>query len=69
MTYDQRNGSPYDRGHADYYYGRPPMPHYFTGKTYMSDKVEGAALTNEERKAYFAGYDDAEAEGAQKDWG
>ena len=69
MTYDERHGGPYDRGSADFWYGRPYEPHYFVGGTYTSDKVELADMTAEEITAYPAGYRDAEARGDQKDWG
>jgi len=69
MTYDTRHGGPYDRGGADYFYGRPFEPHYFVGATYTSDKVELADMTPDEITAYSAGYRDAEERGNQKDWG
>jgi hypothetical protein len=69
MTYDNRHGGPYDRGGADYFYGRPFEPHYFVGATYTSDKVELADMTPDEITAYSAGYRDAEERGNQKDWG
>ena len=69
MTYDNRHGGPYDRGGADYFYGRPFEPHYFVGATYTSDKVELADMTPDEITAYSAGYRDAEERGVKKDWG
>ena len=40
MKFDkERNGSPYDRGRADAYKGRPFRPHYFVGPTYASTRI------------------------------
>jgi hypothetical protein len=47
MTYDKRHGVPFDRGGADFWYGRPHEPHYFVGATYKTDKVELADMTPE----------------------
>ena len=69
MTYDERQGGPYDRGRADFWYGRPYDPHYFKGATYTTDKVELDDMTAAEITAYTAGYRDAEQRGDQKDWG
>ena len=67
--YDQRHGGPFDRGGADYYYGRKFEPHYYTGATYSSDKVEIKEMSAEEIAAYTRGYNAAEEDGTQKDWG
>ena len=67
--YDKRHGGPFDRGGADFWYHRPPRPHYFVGGTYTSDEVSEANMTKEEIEAYNAGYAEAEAQGGQKDWG
>ena len=66
---DQRHGGPYDRGGADYYYGRNFAPHYSTGATYRSDKGEMKDMSAEEIAAYTRGYNAAEEDGTQKDWG
>ena len=68
MKHDTRHGGPFDRGGADYYYNRGFAPHYFTGGTYTSDRVERDAMTLEEIAAYTAGYEAAEAAGDQKDY-
>jgi hypothetical protein len=68
LAYDQRHGSPYDRGSADSYYGRSYEPHYFTGATYSTDKVELADMTPEEIAAYTRGYNDNEASSNFKEW-
>ncbi len=33
IVFETRHGSPYDRGSADSYYGRPRIPHYYAGAT------------------------------------
>ena len=68
-TYDQRHGSPYDRGAADSYYGRDYWPHYFVGDTHKSRRVDMDQMTALELTAYTAGYRDNEANGDKKDWG
>ena len=65
-TPSRRHGSPFDRGSADAYYGRRPSPHYYTGATYMSDKVTD--LTDEEKKEYMRGYCSVD-KNDRKDWG
>lgn len=68
-NYDQRHGGPFDRGGADYYYGRNFEPHYYKGATYSSDKVEMQDMSPEEIAAYTRGFNAAEEDGTQKDWG
>jgi hypothetical protein len=68
MKHDERHGSPFDRGGADFYYRRGFVPHYYTGATYMSDRIERDAMTAAEIAAYAAGYEAAEAAGDQKDY-
>jgi hypothetical protein len=68
MYYDQRHGGPYDRGSADSYYGREYSPHYFTGDSYNTPKIELAKMTALEITAYTAGYKDNEASGTKKEW-
>lgn len=68
-NFDTRHGGPYDRGGADYWYRRGYEPHYYTGATYASDRVEEADMTGEELAAYRAGYKEAEDMGDQKDYG
>ena len=40
-----RHGGAYDRGSADAWYGRPAEPHYFTGGTYQSTKIEAVYMS------------------------
>lgn len=67
--YSMRHGGPYDRGSADSYYGRGYEPHYYTGATYSSRRVNVEQMTADELAAYKAGYDDNEASRNFKDWG
>ena len=66
--FDQRHGSPYDRGQADSYYGREYWPHYFTGDTHNSPRVDLEQMTVHEIVAYTAGYRDNEASGDKKEY-
>jgi hypothetical protein len=61
------HGGPFDRGGADYYYGRRRHPHKYPNGTYNGPEVTD--LTPEEIAAYHAGYDQAAAFGDRKDWG
>mgnify|MGYP003627223527 CR=1 FL=1 len=67
--HDDRHGGPYDRGSADSYYGRGTKPHYFVGGTHQTDKIEEKDMTQSEIDAYYAGFEDNEADGSFKDWG
>lgn len=60
-----RHGSPGDRGGADAWYGRPAVPHYYTGASYMSDRVNQDAMTPAEVAEYLDAY---QAETGRKDW-
>lgn len=40
-----RHGGPFDRGSADYYYGRDFDPHYYIGDTGNSSRVMLDSLT------------------------
>ena len=66
MNFDKRHGGAYDRGSADSWYGREVNPHYFTGDTYQSIKIEEVDMTEEEIAAYMAGYNATPF--AQKEW-
>lgn len=67
--HSMRHGGPYDRGSADSYYGRGYEPHYYTGATYSSRRVNVEDMGADELAAYKAGYDDNEASRNFKDWG
>jgi hypothetical protein len=60
-----RHGSPADRGSADAYYGRPPTPHYYEGKTYGSRFIGEDGMTKEEVAQYMWAY---ENETDRKNW-
>ena len=69
MSYDKRNGSPYDRGAADSYYQRGYNPHYYVGGTYQSERVEFGDMTAQQIVEYSRGYSDNEADpSARKDY-
>ena len=57
---DREHGSPYDRGSADSWYGRNPRPHYYTGSSLMSERIEHDKMSEEEVKEYWRGFDDNE---------
>ena len=69
QAFNKDHGSPYDRGGADFWYHRGRRPHKYPNGTGNAPKVEEADLTPEEVAAYHAGYDRAEEQGDQKDWG
>ncbi len=62
---EHRHGSPYDRGSADKYYGREETPHFYTGASYSSTRVEQGDMTPEQIAEYKKGY---EEETEEKDW-
>jgi hypothetical protein len=64
VTYDSSNGSPFDRGSADRYYGRNASPHK-RARREGGGMIDITDLTPEEEKAYMAGYD---WEQERKDW-
>lgn len=67
--YSRRHGGCFDRGSADSYYRRGMEPHYFVAGTHTSAKVEKAEMTEDEIKAYEAGYEENENAGNFKDCG
>tara|TARA_B110000444_G_scaffold102216_2_gene96503 strand:- start:1434 stop:1688 length:255 start_codon:yes stop_codon:yes gene_type:complete len=69
VKWDDRHGGPYDRGGADSYYRRGCKPHYYTGSTHDSNRIEQCDMTDAEIRAYEAGYKDNEDAGEFKDWG
>jgi hypothetical protein len=58
IKYDKKHGSPYDRGSADYYYSRGMEPHYYPNGTGKFPRIKEEAMTEAEKTAYFAGYND-----------
>jgi hypothetical protein len=67
--FDQRHGSPFDRGSADSYYHRAQDPHWYPEGTYKGQRVESSEMSMAELRAYFAGYEYNEQFGDKKDWG
>jgi len=65
---DKRHGGPFDRGGADYYYGRGKNPHFYVGGTYSSERIEMVDMDLEEVNEYLAGYEEAERNGSRKEW-
>lgn len=63
-----RHGSPYDRGMADSYYGRPRKPHFYEEGTYRSRKVEECNMTEESIREYYEGYEENEKDDFKKEW-
>lgn len=68
MTKQVTKGSPYDRGAADSYYGRPGNPHYFIEVNGTRETFDKNQMTQEQLGEYWEGYDDNEKGGYRKDW-
>lgn len=68
MTIDKRHGGPYDRGGADSYYGRRPVPHCYTADTGMSKMILEEDMSKEDIEEYWQGYEDNEKAMNWKDW-
>lgn len=58
MRTDRGHGSPWDRGAADAWYHRPRNPHYFTDRTYASEKITEESMTMSEISEYLKGYEE-----------
>ena len=69
ITYDATHGSPFDRGSADSYYGRPQNPHKGGVGGDSGPRIEAQDMTLVEMRAYYRGYEYNEAHGDKKDWG
>jgi hypothetical protein len=67
--FEQFHGSPFDRGSADSYYGRPQDPHWYPEGSYKGTRVEAQDMTLAQMRAYYAGYEYNEQFGDKKDWG
>lgn len=66
MKYDMSHGSPWDRGSADSYYGRPAKPHKGGVGGGTGPRIED--LTDDEVVAYYAGYAWNEENGDKKEY-
>lgn len=67
-TFHCTHGSPFDRGSADSYYGRPAKPHKYPNGTGNEPKVEAQDMTLAEMREYYKGYEYNEQFGDKKDW-
>mgnify|MGYP003653216873 FL=1 len=63
-----RHGQPGDRGAADYWYHRPPEPHYWPSGTGKGVRVDEGDMTAEQVLEYHQGYGEALERGYQKDY-
>jgi len=68
IHYPSWHGSPFDRGSADSWYSRKPLPHYYPEGTGNGDKIIPPQMNKNEIASYIAGYEFNEAEGGKKDW-
>ena len=64
-----KHGSPEDRGSADYYYRRERRPHWYPEGTYKGKEITEYDMTQRQIDEYHKGYDEAEKQGYQKDYG
>lgn len=65
-NYDQKHGSPFDRGAADSWYNRLRDPHKGGVGGDSGPRIE--RLTAEEVEAYYAGYEYNEVFGGKKSY-
>ena len=66
---NKAHGSPYDRGAADSWYGRPKFPHWYPEGTYNGDVIEVNKMSAFEVYQYNKGFDENEADpSARKQW-
>ena len=68
VKFDKKHGGAWDRGSADSYYNRPRLPHMYPNGTYNEPKITIGQMTEEEIRAYNAGYDFNEDFGDKKIW-
>jgi hypothetical protein len=68
VEYNAEHGSPFDRGSADSYYGRPQSPHKYPNGTGNAPRIEGPELTLQEMREYYRGYEYNECFGDKKMW-
>ena len=69
MFFRSEHGSPFDRGSADSYYGRPRDPHYWPEGTNRGRRRDMVEMTAEQVQEYLAGYEENEQSGDKKNWG
>jgi hypothetical protein len=63
-----RHGGAYDRGCMDSYYRRGFNPHYYTGTSFNSTRIDLEDMSVEEVCAYTQGYNDNEHDMNWKDY-
>jgi hypothetical protein len=68
IVYIATHGSPFDRGSADSYYGRAQNPHKYPNGTGNAPRVEAEAMTLQEMREYYKGYEYNEQFGDKKDY-
>ena len=68
ITYTATHGSPFDRGSADSYYGRPQKPHKGGVGGDSGLRIEAEDLTLAEMREYYRGYEYNEQYGDKKNW-
>ena len=68
VEYNARHGGPFDRGSADSWYSRGIQPHYYTGATHQSTRLEEVDMSEKEIADYMAGYAYNELHGGKKDY-
>jgi hypothetical protein len=68
ITYNATHGSPFDRGSADSYYGRPQDPHKYPNGTGNAPRVEGPDMTLVEMREYYRGYEYNQESGERKQY-
>ena len=66
-VWDRRWGGAYDRGGADSFYHRPPVPHCYEGNTLTTRRVCRDEMSDMDVMAYFAGYHANERQGDFKE--
>ena len=68
VTYTAWHGSPFDRGSADSYYGRPQKPHKGGVGGESGPRIEAQDMTIAEMREYYKGYEYNERFGDKKEW-
>ena len=68
QTFTAWHGSPFDRGSADSYYGRPAVPHKGGVGGESGPRIEAQDMTIAEMREYFKGYEYNEQFGDKKEW-
>jgi len=65
---ETRHGSPHDRGRADAWYGRDPVPHCFEGASFMSVRIDIEEMSAGEIQSYQDGYYEQLTTNERKEW-